>query len=117
MDAAELKQRTKVFAHRCIKLSLALPRTALGNHIRGQLIRCGTSVAANYRSACIAQSKASFASKLSIVFEEADETCFWIEFIIDERLMKREQLQPLLCEAKELTSIFASARKTLKRKK
>jgi four helix bundle protein len=116
MDATELKQRTNVFAHRCVKLSLALPPTALGNHIRGQLIRCSTSVAANYRSACIAQSRASFVAKLSIAFEEADEACFWMEFICDEKLMKQEKLQPLLSEAKELTSIFAAARKTLKRK-
>jgi len=117
MNATELKQRTKDFAHRCVKLSMALPQTALGNHIRGQLIRCSTSVAANYRSACIAQSKASFACKLSIAFEEADETCFWLEFIIDEKLMKHDRLQLLLAETKELTSILASARKTSQRKK
>ena len=69
----ELKARTKEFAHRCVKLAMALPKTALGNHIRGQLIRCSTSVAYNYRAACHAQSKASFISKVSIVIEEADE--------------------------------------------
>ena len=69
----ELKARTKEFAHRCVKLAMALPKTALGNHIRGQLIRCSTSVASNYRAACHAQSKASFISKVSIVIEEADE--------------------------------------------
>ncbi|RLB28483.1 MAG: four helix bundle protein, partial [Deltaproteobacteria bacterium] len=70
MDEKRLKQRTKEFAHSCVKLSMALPRTYLGNHIQGQLIRCSTSVASNYRAACIAQSKASFVSKLSIVLEE-----------------------------------------------
>jgi len=69
----ELKTRTKEFAHRCVKLAMALPNTPLGNHIRRQLFRCSTSVAANYRAACIEQSKASFISKLSIVIEEADE--------------------------------------------
>ncbi len=54
MDSEELKSRTKVFAHRCIKLSTALPKTTLGRHVKGQLIRCATSVAANYRAVCIA---------------------------------------------------------------
>ncbi|MGD9290147.1 MAG: four helix bundle protein, partial [Desulfobacterales bacterium] len=88
MKGDELKRRTKEFAHRCVKLSMALPNTLLGNHVRGQLIRCSTSVASNYRAACVAQSKASFISKLSVVIEEADESYFWLEFIIDENLLK-----------------------------
>jgi len=84
----------------------------LGNHIRGQLIRCGTSVASNYRASCLAQSKASFISKLSIVLEEADESHFWLDFIIDEDLLKRKLVNPLLKEAEELTAIFVSSRKT-----
>jgi four helix bundle protein len=112
MDEEELKRRTKEFAHRCIKLSMALPKTYLGNHIKGQLIRCSTSIASNYRAVCIAQSKASFISKLSIVIEEADEAYFWLEFIIDERLLGKERVLPLLREAGELTSIFVSSRKT-----
>ncbi|KPK36804.1 MAG: hypothetical protein AMJ65_15775 [Phycisphaerae bacterium SG8_4] len=112
MDADDLKGRTKDFAHRCVKLALALPQTPLGNHIRGQLIRCSTSVAANYRSACLAQSKPAFVSKLSITIEETDESCFWMEFAIDERLLKKEQVLPLLQEGRELTSIFMSSRKT-----
>ncbi len=112
MDEDELKRRTKEFAHRCIKLSMALPKTYLGNHIKGQLIRCSTSIASNYRAVCIAQSKASFISKLSIVIEETDEAYFWLEFIIDERLLGKERVLPLLREASELTSIFISSRKT-----
>jgi len=112
MDEIALKQRTKEFAHRCVKLSIALPRTYLGNHIKGQLIRCSTSVASNYRATCIAQSKASFVSKLSIVLEEVDESHFWLGFIIDERLLSEERVLPLLKEAEELTAIFISSRKT-----
>jgi four helix bundle protein len=112
MDEKELKKRTQEFAHRCIKLSMALPKTYLGNHIKGQLIRCSTSIASNYRAVCIAQSKASFISKLSIVIEEVDEAYFWLEFIIDERLLGKERVLPLLREAGELTSIFVSSRKT-----
>ncbi len=115
MKSEELKQRTKTFAHRCVKLSITLPNTYLGNHIKGQLIRYSTSTASNYRSACIAQSKASFISKLSIALEEADETFFWLEFIIDEKLLKSKLVEPLLNEAKELTSIFVSSRKTARK--
>jgi len=112
MDEKALKQRTKEFAHRCVKLSMGLPKTYLGNHSKGQLIRCSTSVASNYRATCIAQSKASFVSKLSIVLEEVDESHFWLEFIIDERLLREERVLPLLKEAEQLTAIFISSRKT-----
>ena len=84
---SDLVERTKRFAHDCVKLAVKLPNTYLGNHIKGQLIRCSTSVAANYRAARLGQSKAMFISKLSIVIEEADESEFWLEFIIDERLL------------------------------
>ena len=114
MDKDELKERTKRFAHRCVKLSLVLPKTDLGNHIRKQLIKCSTSVASNYRATCIAQSKADFASKLSIVIEEADESCFWMEFIIEEKLLNERQVVGLLAEGKELTAIFIKSRKTTK---
>jgi len=112
MDERQLKDRTKQFAHRCVRLALSLPRGCLGDHIRGQLIRCSTSVASNYRSACIAQSKASFVSKLGIVVEETDESCFWMEFIIDEQLLSRQKVNLLLQEARELTAIFVASRKT-----
>jgi four helix bundle protein len=116
MDEKTLKQRTKKFAHRCVKLSITLPKTYLGNHIRGQLIRCSTSVASNYRATCIAQSKASFISKLSIVLEEVDESHFWLEFIIDEQLLSKDRVLPLLKEAEELTAIFISSRKTARKR-
>lgn len=108
----ELKVRTKRFAHRCVKLAMALPNTQLGNHIRGQLIRCSTSVASNYRAACHAQSKASFISKISIVIEEADESYFWLEFVIDEQMIERDLVDPLFKEADELTAIFIASRRT-----
>lgn len=112
MDSKELKRRTKEFAHRCVKLAFALPNTKLGRHVQGQLIRCSTSVAANYRATILAQTKAVFISKISIVIEEADESAFWLEFIIEENLIKKDLVAPLLCEAKELTSIFIATRKT-----
>ena len=81
-----------------------------------QLIRCSTSVAANYRAACLAQSRAGFISKLSIVIEEADESYFWLEFIVDENLIKKDLVDPLLREAYELTAIFLHPGKRLGRR-
>lgn len=116
MNKDDLKIRTKEFAHRCVKLAISLPKTYLGNHIKGQLIRCGTSVAANYRAACLGHSKAAFTAKLSIVIEEADESEFWLQFIIDEKLKPTNLVEPLKNEAYELASIFISSRKTAQRK-
>ncbi len=105
-------ERTTQFAHRCVKLAVALPETPLGRHIRSQLIRCSTGAAANYRAACVAQSRPAFVSKLSIVVEEADESCFWMEFLLHEGIVAKKKVAPLLSEGKELTSIFIAARHT-----
>jgi len=113
----QLKLRTKEFAHRCVKLSVSLPKTPLGMHISSQLIRAATSVASNYRAACLAQSKASFVAKLSIVLEESDESAFWLQFIIDENLSERRRVEPLRKESEELTAIFFSSRKTARAKR
>ena len=107
-----LKLRSKRFAHDCVKVALSLPQTYLGNHVRNQLVRCSTSVAANYRAALLGQTKKSFIAKLSIVVEEADECIFWIEFLIEEKLLDLEFCEDILLEAKELTAIFVSSRKT-----
>lgn len=108
----DLKKRSKLFAHSCVKLALSLPQTYLGNHVKNQLIRCSTSVAANYRAAQLGQTKRSFIAKLSIVIEEADECIFWIEFLIDEGLLNERNCEEVLKEAKELTAIFVTSRKT-----
>ena len=110
----ELIKRTDEFAHRCVKFSVSLEGTKLGNHIAWQLIRCSTSVAANYRACCLAQSKRAFASKLSIVLEEIDESGFWMEFALKEKMVEEIKLAELLREADELKAIFYSSRKTLK---
>ncbi|WP_396600837.1 four helix bundle protein [Algibacter sp. R77976] len=112
----QLKTRTKVFAHNCIKLTKSFPNDYLSNHIKGQLIRCSTSVAANYRATCIAQSKPSFIAKISIVIEEVDESNFWIEFAVDENLIDKSTIENLLKESSELTAIFMASRKTASRK-
>ncbi len=107
----DLKIRTKRFAHRCVKLAMALPKNVIGRHLSGQLIRSSTSVAANYRAAFVAQSRKSFHAKISIVLEECDESYFWIEFIMDEQLINKKLIEQLLKEADELTRILASTRK------
>jgi len=115
MTNSELKQRTKQFALRCIQLSFALPETVLGKYLSSQLTRSTPSCAANYRAACLAQSKNDFASKISIVLEEADESAFWIEIINDERLISIEKLVLIQQEAAELTKIFAASRITVRK--
>jgi four helix bundle protein len=109
---AELKARTKQFALRCMKLADSLPAHASGRAIAGQLVRCGTSVGANYRAACRARSRAEFLSKLGIVEEEADESGFWMELIMEGGLKGAELVQPLHREADELVRIVAQSIKT-----
>lgn len=112
MNRDDFKKRTKSFALRCIRLAEKLPNTELGRIVKNQLIRCSTSVAANYRAACRSRSKKEFISKLSVVEEEADESMFWIEIIFESRLMKKELLEDLLNEANEIISIVISSKKT-----
>jgi four helix bundle protein len=86
-----------------------------GRTIGGQLIRSGTSVAANYRAACRARSHAEFIAKLGTVEEEADETLFWLELAVDSKLVSVDRVRTLLKEADELTAIFVASLKTAKR--
>jgi four helix bundle protein len=116
MDAEELKKRTKQFALRILKLVSALPNSLQGRTVGGQLVRSGTSVGSNYRAACRGRSKAEFIAKLGIVEEEADESAFWLELIIEGGLLKASRVQSLLDEANELTRIMASSRISASRK-
>lgn len=112
-----LKQRTKVFALRVMKLVAALPDTAAGRVIGNQLLRCGTSVGANYRAACRGRSEAEFVAKLGVVIEEADESGFWMELLIEGNLVAEAKVKALLEESSELVAIFtASVRTTRSRK-
>lgn len=112
MNEQELITRTKQFALRVMKLVEALPRTIQGRAIGNQIMRSGTSVAANYRAACRARSKIEFVAKLGTVEEEADETAFWLELIVEGSLIDAKQIGPLLKEATELVAITAASRKT-----
>ena len=110
MDADELKRRTKAFALRILKLAAALPLTIEGKVIRGQLVRAGTSVGANYRAACRGRSRREFIAKIGVVEEEADESAFWLELIIEGLFLKERRVAPLLAEAQALTKIMARSR-------
>jgi four helix bundle protein len=112
MNEREMIVRTKQFALRIMKLVGALPKTVQGPAIASQLMRSGTSGAANYRAACRSRSKAEFIAKLGIVEEEADETAFWLELIIEGALLTAPQIQPLLTEALELVAMTAASKKT-----
>jgi four helix bundle protein len=112
MDAEELKARTKQYGLRVIKLVEALPNTKTANIIGNQLLRAGTSVGANYRSACRGRSKAEFVAKISISIEEADECLYWMELLIESGIIPAERLSDLMGEANELIAIFISSAKT-----
>ena len=115
MDEWELQRRTKQFALRVIKMADALPKTTAGRTIGSQLVRAGTSVAANYRAACRGRSKAEFISKLGNVEEEADESAFWMELTIEGGLMPAKKVRALHDEAVQLTAITAASRITASR--
>ena len=112
MNESEMKERTKTFALRILKLSDALPRTRSGNAIANQIVRSGSSVGANYRALCRSKSRPDFIHKTSVVEEEADETAFWLELIIAAKLLNAARIKPLLKEANELTAIAVATRKT-----
>jgi four helix bundle protein len=114
MNPDELKQRTKEFAKRIINVCRELPLREECRLLRGQLFRAGTAVGANYRAACRGRSKADFISKLGIVLEEADESLYWLELVVETEMMKGERLEPLLDEAKQLVAIFVASLNTAK---
>jgi four helix bundle protein len=108
---ADPKARTKHFALRVMKLMYGIPRTIQGRAIAKQIIRSATSVAANYRAACRARARAEFIAAIGVI-EEADESCFWLELIIDSGLLTEDGIRPLLNEAGELVAIMAASRKS-----
>ena len=112
MTPDEIKLRTKGFALRIIKLGAALPKTVEGRAIAKQIVRRGTSVAANYRATCRARSRTEFIAKMGVVLEEADETQLWLELIVEAKLLSAKRVEPLLNEANELVAIFVSSRKS-----
>ena len=109
MKPEELKERTKQFALRVMHLSDALPKSMKARTIGNQILRSATSVAANYRAACRARSRAEFIARIGVVEEEADETALWLELIIADKILSSEKVAPLLAEADELVAIMAAS--------
>lgn len=115
MTPEQLKERTKAFALRVIHLFRSLPNSRDAQVIGAQLLRSGTSVGANYRAVCRSRSRADFIAKLGVVIEEADESAYWLEPLIDTGVIKKQKLESLLKEAHELTAIFNAARSTTRK--
>jgi four helix bundle protein len=110
MKKRDLAERTSNFADRCINLCTALPTSTIGQHIYSQLMRSSTSVACNYRATNLAQSKATFIAKLSIVLEETDECLYWLQLIERRNLIDSKRFKELKNEALQLVKIFSAIR-------
>jgi four helix bundle protein len=108
----DLFDRTYQFALAVVRLTRSLPSSPEAWNVRNQLSRCGPSVAANYRAARRGRSRREFLSRLGVVEEEADESCFWLQFVIDSELLPAARVEAVLQEAKELTAIIVASRKT-----
>jgi four helix bundle protein len=115
MTPDELRDRTKKFALRIIRMTEALPRNRVADILARQIIKSGTSVGANYRAACRAKSRPDFISKMGTVEEECDETAYWLELFVESGQMKRSRLQSLMDEAEELLRIIVASSKTARR--
>jgi four helix bundle protein len=113
-QAAELKRRTKSFAIRIVRLFRSLSHSPDAQTLGKQLLRSGTSVAANYRAVCRARSQAEFIARMGIVLEEADETVFWLELLSETGVVRPEKTKDLLIEANELVAIFGASLRTSK---
>lgn len=113
--AVALKDRTKKFALRVMRVVRSLPAGAEGRTVGHQLLRSGTSVAANYRAVCRARSRPEFLAKLAIVIEEADESAFWLELLVDAGLVAESKLKDLRSEADQLVAIFNASRTTARK--
>ena len=109
MTPNELQTRLKKYAYRIVKLTDALPNSVVAKIIKGQIIRAAFSAAANYRSACKGYTKKAFAAKLAIAFEEIDESVFWLEVIVDIKLLGSTRVALLIQEGEELTKILAQS--------
>jgi four helix bundle protein len=116
MEQSYLKERTKSFALQIIKLVESLPKGRTADVIGRQLLDAGTSVGANYRAACRPRSPADFISKMGIVEEETDETIYWMELLIEAKLVQKNDISSLLEEANQILAMTVSSIRTARRK-
>jgi four helix bundle protein len=116
MTPQALKLRTKQYAVAIIRFCRTLPRTEESRAIHRQLLRAGTSIGANYRAVCRARSDAEFIAKLGVTIEEADETGYWLELLVEADIVRGSSTRVLIREADELTRVFVSSRETARRR-
>jgi four helix bundle protein len=112
VTSEQLRDRTKKFAVRIVRLFQALPKSTEAQVMGKQLLRSGTSVAANYRAVCRARSKAEFIARIGVVAEEADESVLWLELLEETQILTNRQLEEISTEARELAAIFSASVKT-----
>lgn len=117
MRNENLKERTQRFAIEIVRLVEKIPGNQIANVLGNQLLKAGTSVGANYRAACRAKSKADFIFKMSIVEEETDEVLYWLELLLEAKLLNRTQIQHLMAEANEIIAMVVSSIKTARNNK
>ena len=117
MTEQEIKDRARKAALRIIRLVESLPRTRSAEVIGKQLLRSGTSIGANYSAACRAKSTADLLHKLAIVEDEADESLYWMELLIDDRIVDEKKLLPLLSEVNEIVAMTVASIRTLRKSK
>jgi four helix bundle protein len=115
MSPEQMKKRTKEYGLRVIRLCQTIRGDWICRTIGQQLLRCGTSVGANYRAACRARSPAEFRAKMGIVLEEADESCFWLEMLTDSGMVKANRLENLQKEGNEIVAIAVASLNTSRR--
>ena len=113
MTNDQLKGRTKMFSIMVINLAEKMPNTISTRVVLNQIVKSATSVGANYRAVCRARSDREFVAKMNIVLEEADETLFWLEIIIDKEWLNKSDVELIWKEGNELTAIFVSSLKTI----
>ncbi|MDH3446314.1 MAG: four helix bundle protein [Deltaproteobacteria bacterium] len=114
MNEEIFKSRTRQLALEIIQLVESLPRSRTADVIGRQLLRSGTSIGANYRAACRGKSKADVISKLAIVEEEADKTVYWMEPLVESKLVERSRIKSLLQESNEIVAMIVASIKTLR---
>ncbi|MCI0354132.1 MAG: four helix bundle protein [Acidobacteria bacterium] len=112
-----LRTRTKQFALRVIRLVRSLPGTAEARVIGGQVLRSATAIGANYRAAGRGRSRAEFAAKIGIVLEEADETVYWLELLVEGGVVAEKRMEALLHEGEQLVRIFSAMKATLRNRR
>jgi len=117
VDEQEFKRRTKDIAIRVLTLAEALPRSVGASVIGRQIVRSGTAIGSNYRAACRALSRANLIAKLGHVEEEADETLYWMELLIERQIVTAQKLQPLMSDVNEVLAMTVASIQTLRRAK